>query len=88
MVFFFNDYNQKMLQLQSLKKITIDTLHFVDFLWLNKSDLHYQGEFCKGLWKSFPLMVLDAKIDDVMTEKKASKVFSHFSGLLLQVPTL
>ena len=27
-------------------------------------------------------MVLDAKIDEVMTEKKESKVFSHFSGFL------
>ena len=67
-----------MLQLQSLKKITIDTLHFVDFLWLNKSDLQYQGEFWTALGKSFPMMVLDVKIDKVITEKIAGKVFFKF----------
>ena len=54
---------------------------------MNKSDLQYQSKFCKELWKSFPMMVLDAKIDEEMkktyeaeAETKASKVKERFLG--------
>ena len=77
-----------MQHLQSLKKITIDTLYILlIFSGLIKSDLQYQGEFWTALGKSFPMMVLDVKIDKVITKKIAGKVFfSNFSRFLLQVP--
>ena len=63
--------------LEKLEKKTLPAIwhSFVDFLWLNKSDLQYQGEFWTALGKSFPMMVLDVKIDKVITEKIAGKVF-------------
>ena len=44
------------------------SLHFVDFLWLNKSDLQYQGEFWTALGKSFPMMVLILSFDNLEAE--------------------